>query len=221
MRPGRPASSHRCTDGRDDAGTLVNASSADGISDSSAADRYARSSDCNCRATMTGPSAVPPTATSTAVPPTATIPPTKTTTVAVPTSAPAAAANATPATSTVPSTGAKLEAYPKDACLACHGPFDKLTAATAKYAVGAVIRLQARTVMCAQLEGHQGHTRVLLLATKHTRFAGPATGSPKANGDWCLGCHHAEVLECGTCVTTSEGTGDGGTRLDAVQERRA
>ena len=96
----------------------------------------------------------------------------------------------------------------KDACLGCHGPLEKLNAATAGYEMqsgdekiktsphlyvphhvkdSSVPRKSADIVECTNC--HKPHP--VPLTSKE--------GLAKAEAKWCYGCHHAGVLQCGTC----------------------
>jgi predicted CXXCH cytochrome family protein len=84
----------------------------------------------------------------------------------------------------------------KEACLGCHGPFDKLASATANYTMPSGEKTSPHRYVphnskdipeCRKC--HKPHP-VPLTSTK---------GLPKANTDLCYTCHHAMVLQCGTC----------------------
>jgi hypothetical protein len=84
----------------------------------------------------------------------------------------------------------------KNACLGCHGPFDKLTSATANYTFSLGERTSPHRYVphnskdipeCS--ECHKPHP--LPLTSKE--------GLPKANVESCYTCHHEKVLQCGTC----------------------
>jgi predicted CXXCH cytochrome family protein len=85
----------------------------------------------------------------------------------------------------------------KNACLDCHGPFDKLTSATANYTFPGGEKTTPHRYVdhdsknipdCSNC--HKPHP-VPLTSTK---------GLAKANAEWCFSCHHAKVLDkCVTC----------------------
>jgi predicted CXXCH cytochrome family protein len=143
-------------------------------------------------AVATGPTAVPSAAPT--LPPTATVAKAATPT-SLPTTAPTVPPTAAPAVAT------SASGSPKDACLACHGPFDKLIAATADYTPPNSPKQSPHRYVphdskdvpeCSNC--HQPHP-VPLTST---------VGLLKANVQWCFGCHHKRVLECGTCHAVDE-----------------
>ena len=84
----------------------------------------------------------------------------------------------------------------KDACLGCHGPFDKLASATAGYTFPGGEKTSPHRYVphdskdipeCSKC--HKPHP--VPLTSKE--------GLAKAKATWCYGCHHARVLQCGTC----------------------
>ena len=110
-----------------------------------------------------------------------------------PTKAPAPAAVKAPATaaSAVPTAGGS-----KDTCLGCHGPFDKLTAATAGYAMPSGEKTSPHRYVPHKSKNipecsdcHKPHPVPLV----------SKAGLPKAETDYCYTCHHQGGLECGTC----------------------
>ncbi len=116
---------------------------------------------------------------------------------------PSSTATKPSATATKPPTAAttasKAAGSSKATCLMCHGPFDELIAATADYKMQSgdeeikssphryVPHNSKDIPECS--ECHEPHP-VPLLSTK---------GLPKPNANWCYSCHHAGVLQCGTC----------------------
>ena len=99
-----------------------------------------------------------------------------------------------------PATAASTEAgSSKDACLGCHGPFEKLIAATSDYKMQSgdqeiksnphryVPHKSKDIPECSNC--HKPHP-VPLTSTE---------GLSKPKAQWCYGCHHAGVLECGIC----------------------
>ncbi len=92
----------------------------------------------------------------------------------------------------------KPAAPAKEACLACHGPFDKLVTATGNY-------------VWPKGEKHSPHmyvrhnTKNIPECTYcHKAHAMPPTPAGtaamgKANPEYCFTCHHTEKLECGMC----------------------
>lgn len=150
---------------------------------------------------------LPPTATvakaaaPTAIPAAApTVPPTATVAkAATPTSLPAAAPTVPP--TAAPAVATKTSGSPKDACLACHGPFDKLIAATAGYTPPNSPKQSPHRYV-----PHDSKD-IPECSNCHQPHPGPLTstvGLPKANVQWCYTCHHKRVLECGTCHAVDE-----------------
>ena len=90
----------------------------------------------------------------------------------------------------------KAAASTKDTCLGCHGPFDKLTAATADYAMPSGEKTSPHRYVPHKSKNipecgncHKPHP--VPLASK--------AGLPKGETDYCYTCHHQGGLECGTC----------------------
>ena len=87
----------------------------------------------------------------------------------------------------------------KNACLGCHGPFEKIIAGTADY------KMQS-----GDQEIKSNPHRYVPHDSKdipecsycHDPHPVPLTsreGLAKPKATWCYGCHHARVLQCGTC----------------------
>ena len=81
-------------------------------------------------------------------------------------------------------------------CLGCHGPFDKLVAATANYVMPSGEKTTPHRYVPHKSKDvpdcgfcHTPHP-VPLTSTK---------GLPKPKTDYCYTCHHAGELACGTC----------------------
>jgi predicted CXXCH cytochrome family protein len=100
---------------------------------------------------------------------------------------------------TAATTASKAAGSSKATCLMCHGPFDKLIAATAGY------KMQS-----GEQEIESSPHRYVPHDTKdipeciycHEPHPVPLTsteGLPKPKATWCYGCHHKKVLQCGTC----------------------
>lgn len=87
----------------------------------------------------------------------------------------------------------------KDACLTCHGPFDKLISATANYMMSSGdVKIKSTPHRYVPHDSkdipecskcHKPH--VVPLISKE--------GLPEPTADYCYTCHHAGVLECHTC----------------------
>ena len=114
----------------------------------------------------------------------------------VPAAAPAPAATPAKTTSTTAAAAPKAAASSKDTCLGCHGPFDKLTAATADYAMPSGEKTSPHRYVPHKSKNipecsncHKPHP--VPLASKE--------GLPKGETDYCYTCHHQGGLECGTC----------------------
>ena len=87
----------------------------------------------------------------------------------------------------------------KDACLKCHGPFEKLVSSTSDYMMqdgDKQVKSNPHRYMphdskdipeCG--ECHKPHPVPL----------NSKDGLPKANAEWCYLCHHTGDLRCGTC----------------------
>ena len=97
------------------------------------------------------------------------------------------------ATTTAASTAAGSS---KDVCLGCHGPFDKLTSATANYTFEGGEKTSPHRYVphdskdIPECSGcHKPHP--VPLTSKE--------GLAKADAESCYKCHHARVLQCGTC----------------------
>ena len=101
-----------------------------------------------------------------------------------------------PANAPAPAVAAPKAGGSKDTCLSCHGPFDKLAASTADYAMPSgekksphyyVPHKSKHIPECSNC--HKPHP--VPLVSKE--------GLPKAGTDYCYTCHHKGGLECGTC----------------------
>ena len=94
-------------------------------------------------------------------------------------------------------TGSTAAGSSNETCLGCHGPFDKLTSATANYTMPGGEKTSPHRYVdhdskdipeCSNC--HKPHP-VPLTSTK---------GLPKANVEWCYSCHHMKVFQrCDTC----------------------
>lgn len=97
-----------------------------------------------------------------------------------------------------PAMAASAEAGPsKDTCLGCHGPFDKLTAKTGNYTMPA----NGEKTSPHRYVPHNSK-EIPECGSCHKPHPVPLTskeGLPKAKVDPCYTCHHAGVLQCGTC----------------------
>ncbi len=97
-----------------------------------------------------------------------------------------------------PDTTASTEAESsKDACLVCHGPFDKLTDATANYTFPSGEKTSPHRYVTHDSKD------IPECSNCHKPHPVPLTskeGLPKANGEWCYSCHHVKNLQqCVTC----------------------
>ena len=125
----------------------------------------------------------------TPVPATAPTPPPAATTAPTPPPAATAAATTTTAGSS------------KDACLACHGPFDKLVSASANYVwQNGDKQSPHRYVPHASTDIKD----IPECSNCHKPHPVPPTASDiaamaKPDPSWCFGCHHTGTLQCGTC----------------------
>ncbi len=119
----------------------------------------------------------------------------------LPTTAPSKSPSATATKPAAPTatTAAGAVGSSKAACLMCHGPFDKLISETSDYLMPSgdeEIKSSPHRYMphnsknipeCS--ECHKPHP-VPLTSTE---------GLPKPEVNYCYACHHAGVLQCGTC----------------------
>lgn len=81
-------------------------------------------------------------------------------------------------------------------CLKCHGPFDKIAAATANYPMPSGEKTTPHRYV-----PHKSKD-IPECANCHKPHPLPLTSKaevPKPETDYCYKCHHAEVLQCGTC----------------------
>jgi len=89
----------------------------------------------------------------------------------------------------------------KDACLACHGPFDKLVTASANYVwPNGDKQSPHRYVPHASTNAKD----IPECTNCHKPHPVPPTASDiaamaKPDPSWCFGCHHTGTLQCGTC----------------------
>ena len=81
-------------------------------------------------------------------------------------------------------------------CLGCHGPYEKIIAATANYYMPSGETMSPHRYV--------PHKSTNIPDCKNCHQAHPIPPASKASvptpsTDWCYKCHHANVLECGTC----------------------
>ena len=84
----------------------------------------------------------------------------------------------------------------KETCLRCHGPFDKLVSASANYTMPSGEKTSPHRYV------PHNSKDIPECSNCHKRHPVPLTsteGLPKPNPEWCYTCHHAGVLQCGTC----------------------
>jgi predicted CXXCH cytochrome family protein len=96
-------------------------------------------------------------------------------------------------------TASKAAASSKAACLMCHGPFEKIIAATADY------KMQSGDQeMKSNPHRYVPHDSKDIPECSYCHEPHPVpptstSGLPKPKATWCYGCHHTNVLACGTC----------------------
>ncbi len=101
------------------------------------------------------------------------------------------------ATATTASTAAGSS---KDACLECHGPFDKLVSATANYnAWQGGEKTSPHRYVPHDSKDIPECSNCHKQAHPLSPTAADISAMPKPNPQWCYTCHHAGVLQCGTC----------------------
>jgi hypothetical protein len=88
--------------------------------------------------------------------------------------------------------------YPQAFCLKCHGTYADLAKLTINFkglkdANGTVVNPHALPVNDSHTTG-----KVTECSNCHTVHAGASDATTSAF-NYCLGCHHAQVFECGTC----------------------
>ena len=149
--------------------------------------------------TATATKAATPTVAPTTAP---TLPPTATATkAATPTVVPTTAPTLPPAATAAAT--AKTAGSTKDLCLGCHGPFDKLVTASANY-----VWLNGDKKSPHRYVPHE--SKIIPECSQcHKPHPVPPTASDiaalgKPDPKWCYTCHHAGVLECGTCHEVPE-----------------
>ena len=89
---------------------------------------------------------------------------------------------------------------PTEACLACHGPYDKLAAETANYS--GWLGGEKTTPHCYvphKLHDPEDIPDCVRCHRPHPIPVSSAQGLPKPTVDWCYTCHHKGVLQCGSC----------------------
>jgi hypothetical protein len=162
-------------------------------------------------ATKVAPATAVPTAVPTAVatvaptlPPATTVPAAATPTVApatTPANTPAATAPAATTPAATGGAGKPLAASTKDACLACHGPFEKIIAATANYVMPTGEKLSPHRYDPHTSKAVKDIPECINCHKPHpaSPTAADIAAMPKPDTGYCYGCHHAGVLECGTC----------------------
>lgn len=93
-------------------------------------------------------------------------------------------------------TASTAAAISKDVCLGCHGPFDKVVSATADYTMPNGEKANPHRYV-----PHDSKD-IPECSYCHVPHPVPLTsteGLPKPSVQYCYGCHHAGVLQCGTC----------------------
>jgi predicted CXXCH cytochrome family protein len=118
----------------------------------------------------------------------------------MPTSAskkPSAAAAAKPATAAA--AVSKAAASSKAACLTCHGPFEKIIAATGEYMMQSGDQEIKSNPHRYVPHDSKDIPECIYCHEPHPVPLTSKEGLPKPKATWCYGCHHAKVLTCGTC----------------------
>ncbi len=88
----------------------------------------------------------------------------------------------------------------KDKCLACHGPFDKLTAAPKSFAPASGPRINPHMYVPHEKKDAASIPECLNCHKVHPVPLKSKEEQPKANVDWCFSCHHTqEFSACKTC----------------------
>ena len=119
------------------------------------------------------------------------------TSTSLPTTAPTKPPSATAANTTSTAVGSS-----KNTCLGCHGPYEKIIAATVDYKM-----LSGDQEIMSNPHRYVPHNskdakNIPECSNCHKPHPVPLTskeGMPKPNTKLCYGCHHAKVLQCGTC----------------------
>jgi predicted CXXCH cytochrome family protein len=106
----------------------------------------------------------------------------------------AAAKQATPATA-----APKAAAVSKDACLMCHGSYEKIMAVTANYKM-----MSGEKEITSNPHRYVPHESKDIPECSYCHEPHPVPlakkeGLPKPKATWCYGCHHTKDLTCGTC----------------------
>ena len=104
------------------------------------------------------------------------------------------------ATAAYPAAPAPANGGARDKCLACHGPFDKLTAAPKTYAVPSGPKINPHVYVP---HGRQDAKAIPECLNCHKAHPVPLTakgGLPESDVAWCFSCHHTqEFSACKTC----------------------
>lgn len=88
----------------------------------------------------------------------------------------------------------------KDACLGCHGPFDKLTTAPKTFASESGDKINPHWYVPHNQKDTKGVPECTNCHTPHPLPLTSKGGLPKANVDWCSTCHHTGDLKaCNAC----------------------
>jgi predicted CXXCH cytochrome family protein len=126
------------------------------------------------------------------------------------TPAPASAAASKKASAADAAKPAKTDAKPtaaaapaaKAACLACHGPYEKIIAKTADYMMQSgeqEIKSNPHRYVPHDSKDIKDIPECSYCHEPHPVPLAAKEGLPKPKATWCYGCHHAKVLACGTC----------------------
>lgn len=96
-------------------------------------------------------------------------------------------------------TTAKAAGSSKDACLMCHGPYEKLVSSTSGY-----LMQDGDEKVKSSPHRYMPHDSkdIPECGECHKPHPVPLTskeGLPKADAKWCYLCHHTGDLKCGTC----------------------
>lgn len=84
----------------------------------------------------------------------------------------------------------------RDLCLGCHGPYNELIAATAKYV------MPSGEIASPHIFDPHNSKNIPFCIRCHDSHPIPLNskeGLPKPRTEWCYTCHHKGVLQCHTC----------------------
>jgi hypothetical protein len=104
--------------------------------------------------------------------------------------------------STAPETG-KDAKIPKDTCLGCHGPFDKIIEASDKYVAPSGEKTSPHRYIPHTSKKDEDVPECTNCHTAHSIETLPEAGSidlSKVTVDWCYECHHPkDFTACSSC----------------------